>query len=1136
MTRWFAILVLAVLSAAAAPAGGAAGPIAGHDSTALSGRDGQRSYPLGRRYIFAGTDSLFKSGRLLRRDDEYAINDATGEVYFSEPLTAGDTVVALFRALAIDLPPAIIYLPLVTVDTAARSADTAAASRRPPGVVYLARDSQEAAASAGSQVRFGGSKTFSIAAGSGRDLSLDQALNVNADGRLSPDLEISASLSDRNLPLTQAGTTEELSQLDRMSIQARASNWSVALGDFDLAYPEMSLLRLDRQLQGVRAEGRAGGGSLAGAYSLSKGKTEVNRIAGQEGKQGPYKLAVGGGAAVFTVLANSQRVWLDGELLRPGASNDYTMDFDRAELTFTPRRPITRDSRIVVEFQYATDGFRRSLYFADAGFAAGDHVTLRAAYLQESDDPDRPSGAALSDSQRAAIARAGGDTALLWVDGGTRVDSGSGSYVKPDTIYVFVGPGRGNYDVAFTAAGTAAGDYDFDNALGGYRYVGRGIGSYAARRRLVSPQSQQVAGLRADLRWAGGTAFAEGSGSQVDANTLAPGRAASSGTAGRAHLQWQRDTLGWGGFRIRSDLSSLSRTYSNINMAREPGFEAAWGLRDWAGLRPADPLSPHRAFDLDAAYSLFSYATIGGGWGRLEFLDGRWARAYRLASGLTLPGAPQLRYQRSRYLLGNAWADAAGGSGQRDRNDVTSAWSRGPWQLNGGFLHNVDRRDAGPDRSLGTRYWEASLGWARHTALLSLGQTLQRRDDGARDSLSGAWSGQSYTTTVNSTVRLSKPRRLNVALDHSFRRLTVRPGAVGQDLTSHLAALHVDHNGLRQMLRTSFDYTISAVEAAQTQERYYRVADRTGNYSYDTLSGTFYPDTAGSYDRTLVDLAGTQRATENAAKGSLTIEPSSLPGAWKGLRLDGVASAAIKSPQALDLKQLSFQRDRLWRAANVSSRLDLAGDLSYAAAAGWNGSLHLRWKRDNDNQIQGRHLDSRAVERRGDLFLPLSPQWRAALVMEYNTSSAASAEYGLESGIATLHGSCDAGCQIDPALELAGKGDAVRERLERLANNPLATAVAFTTYTVTPYLTRQLGTSGRARAEAGIIARSADRDREQIPAEFAVTRPLGLTKTWALQFDYRINTVLTSSAGYDGRKEPDKQPVHNARLELRAYF
>jgi hypothetical protein len=385
-------------------------------------------------------------------------------------------------------------------------------------------------------------------------------------------------------------------------------------------------------------------------------------------------------------------------------------------------------------------------------------------------------------------------------------------------------------------------------------------------------------------------------------------------------------------------------------------------------------------------------------------------------------------------------------------------------------------------------------------------------------------------------VRVSRPQRVNISLDHSFRQIRVRPGAAGQNLNSHLAALHADGNGLRDMFRLSLDYNVSTIEAAQKQERYYRVPDRSGEYSYDTLSGTFYPDTAGDYARTLVDLASAQMATENTAKGYITIEPTALPAPWSGLRLDGMASAGIKSPLALDLKQLAFQSERLWRAANISSKLDLAGDLSFAAAAGWNSRLHLRWKRESDNQSQGRHLDTRALERRGDLFLPLSLQWRASSFLEYSNAITSSAEYGLERGTAILHGGCDVGFQADPMLELAGKADAARERLERLANNPLAAAVVFTTYTAAPYLTRQLGLAGRARAEAGIIARRADIGRDQIPAEFAVARPLGLTKTWALQYDYRINAILTTSAGYDGRKEPDKRPLHNARFELRAYF
>ncbi|MDI6738829.1 MAG: hypothetical protein QME74_00510 [Candidatus Edwardsbacteria bacterium] len=1137
MTKiWLPFLALAGLSWFAASAEPAEF-VPAHDSAAITGQAGQRSYQLGRRNLFVASDSLFLRDRLLTRDDQYAINYVTGEVYFSVPLEPADTVIALFKALAVDLPDSVVYAPLIPGGPAAAGTD---GSLNPAGrhdARRGGRDSLDMSQPDHSLVRFGGSKTFAIAAGSGRDLSLEQSLNVSANGRLSPGLEINALLSDKNLPLSQAGTTEEASQLDRMFVQARADQWSVTLGDFEIAYPSMSLLQVDRRLEGVQAEGRLKGACAAAAYSAAKGRAETNRFAGVEGKQGPYQLTASDGTRDFRVLANSQKVWLDGELLQAGATADYVMDYERAELTFTPRRPISRDSRVVASFQYSAQSYRRSLYFSSVRVPLGSHIVLRAAFLQEGDDAGHTTGLALSDSQRAALGRAGNDTAKLWIDGGTKMEPGSGQYVRQDSFYVYAGPNAGDYAVSFTGVGTDRGDYVYDGLLGGFRYVGRGRGDYVAKRRLASPQAFRTINMNGEFRWAGGHSFLEGSASRLDRNTLSPlddGRNAGQAAAGM--FSWKRDSLNWGGFEVRSAFANVGRTYWNSNLERAPGFETGWGLDNWPGLAPVNPASPHKAFDLYASYTMFSAASIGGGWGRLGFLDGLWNRKYLFTSALALAGLPHLNYWYKRFLLGNAWQAHPGAGGRRDLHQVRSQWSAGAWGLDAGYAGNLDVMTFGSGAWSGSKFWESSAGWSRKTETLDLGQTYRRRDDSSKDSLLPSWAGQTYANTLTSSIGLRSASRLNLSADHTFRQVRLRPNAPGRGVNSHLAALHADYAIPDDLVRLTLDYSLSSVETALKQEMYVRVPDRTGEYGYDPASGAFYPDTAGNYRRTITDQGARQMTNENSAKAFVSLAPARAAGRLRGIRLDLLASAGISAPQAVDLGWLCFQRDRLWRESNLRSSADLAGDLFYAAPAGWNSRVHLRWRRENDNQYAGRHADKRNVERRGELFLPLSQSARFSASAEYNTAATRTRESGLENGSTAVKAGADWGYQLDPNLELAARADIAQEKVERASGNPLARAVTFRDVSAAPYATRQLGLSGRLRAEAGFVHRAADKSRSEIPLEFSFSRPLGLTKSWSLQYEYRINNYLTSSANYDGRKEPDRRALHNARFELRAYF
>ena len=99
---------------------------------------------------------------------------------------------------------------------------------------------------------------------------------------------------------------------------------------------------------------------------------------GVEGKQGAYLLTNESGATGITVVAGSERVWVDGRRMTRGRDNDYVIDYVGGAIEFTEKRPIDRESEISVDYEYAIEDFRRKKRARDALQSQGGEAVGQA--------------------------------------------------------------------------------------------------------------------------------------------------------------------------------------------------------------------------------------------------------------------------------------------------------------------------------------------------------------------------------------------------------------------------------------------------------------------------------------------------------------------------------------------------------------------------------------------------------------------------------------------------------------------------------------------------------------------------------------------------------------------------------------
>ena len=362
---------------------------------------------------------------------------------------------------------------------------------------------------------YNGSFARGISFGNNQDLVLNSSFNLQLAGEIGDGIEILAAITDENIPIQPEGNTRQLQEFDRIFIQLKKNNSKLIAGDYDLQRPNSYFMNYFKRLQGasVSNTSKLGKGTLStsGSIAISRGQFARNQIQQQEGNQGPYRLVGNQGELFIIILSGTEKAWLDGQLLQRGIEDDYIIDYNTGEIIFTNKRLITKDSRIIVEFEYSDQNYLRSFYAGNVEYKQ-DKIRLYANIFNQSDSRTSTGGQNLSDAQKSLLALAGDRPAIVpsfdtTAFAPTRVLYKMEEILRPcgsvDTILIYsTNPDSARYTARFSFVGNGRGNYILDNTQIAnervYRYVEpdpitcQPRGDYEPVIQLLAPKQQRL--------------------------------------------------------------------------------------------------------------------------------------------------------------------------------------------------------------------------------------------------------------------------------------------------------------------------------------------------------------------------------------------------------------------------------------------------------------------------------------------------------------------------------------------------------------------------------------------------------------------------------------------------------------------
>ena len=811
-----------------------------------------------------------------------------------------------------------------------------------------------------------GSIIRGITFGNNQGQSVQSSMDLQITGKLSKDVSVLASISDHNLPIQADGYTQTLEEFDKIYIQLNIKDKSILrAGHLDLLDEKTYFGRFQRRSMGLEFETQFGNINKTFVdVSAGVARSEFHRIRfqGVEGNQGPYRLNGKNGEQFITIISGSEQVFIDGILMKRGENQDYVINYNTGEITFTSYRPIFKQNFITISYNYTNRNYNRFLVTGGIRHER-EKAKFGFNWFMENDNKNAPLSLNLSKEDEQILANAGNNPDLMYAPSGTVSE-----YDVNKILYQLIQNPNGNYyefstdqtqtlyQVAFTYFGQNLGDYRLKQTTNNgrvFEYVGNNLGDYKAVRKLPAPQKSQVFSANTEILLNEGKIGADFSLSNFDVNLF------SSKDANQ--------NIGYAG-RIFGN-----KTFTKNNWKGTPSFEFQHINSQFHILDRINDVEFSRDFNLNSEFNqitqnrlIFSFLNQ---WKNLSFLNYRinyldekdsykgikndldfgWIKGKFNTKGNFSYLDTKATLQNTKFVRGGIIAERIG--------------EKGSWAIGGSVEHNLKNFNQTNQLDVSSYSWkeifvQKKIGDSARTKLLT--KMYFRDNDSVRNN-SLENMNQILGLMAESQIIKTEKTTLN-ALIH-YRKFFYQEQNFANKFNQDFVVGNILYNQqlFRNGMRLQAFYELGNGQEAQREFQYIKVTDGQGIYKWTDYNGdgiqqldefeiAEYADLA-QYIRVYTNTVNYIPSNKNKMQLALFVNPSVVFNSenkflkrWNlNISLNS-QNSFYKKEKVLVLNPFEKNEDQILKNQNILASVQF----NPTDKSGWNGSYRFI---KNDNLI-----------------------------------------------------------------------------------------------------------------------------------------------------------------------------------------